>query len=120
MPIRITALVAVVLSSIFGQGESPRVEVRYVANSGMLVTVSDRRFLIDAPIREGIAPYATSSAQERQQLESASPPYADVDLLCPAWLRQDGACLRRRQIWCGLAQPLDDFNGRDEQRARIA
>lgn len=56
-------------------------EVRYVANSGMLVTVSDRRFLIDAPIRDGIAPYATSSAAERHLLEGARPPYDDVDAI---------------------------------------
>ena len=56
----------------------PAVDVRYVANSGMLVTVSGRRFLLDAPIRDGIAPYATSSAEERQRLESARPPYDEV------------------------------------------
>jgi L-ascorbate metabolism protein UlaG (beta-lactamase superfamily) len=57
------------------------VQARYVANSGMLVTVAGRRFLIDAPIREGIAPYATSSADERARLEGALPPYADVDAI---------------------------------------
>ena len=36
---------------------APATDVRYVANSGMLVTASGRRFLIDAPIRDGIAPY---------------------------------------------------------------
>jgi L-ascorbate metabolism protein UlaG (beta-lactamase superfamily) len=56
-------------------------DVRYVANSGMLVTASGRRFLIDAPIREGIAPYATSSAAERGSLEGARAPYADVDAI---------------------------------------
>ena len=56
-------------------------DVRYVANSGMLVTASGRRFLIDAPIREGIAPYATSSAAERASLEGARAPYADVDAI---------------------------------------
>ena len=47
----------------------------------MLVTASGRRFLIDAPIREGIAPYATSSAAERASLEGARAPYADVDAI---------------------------------------
>jgi len=55
--------------------------VRYVANSGMLVTVSGRRFLIDAPIREGLAPYATSSAAERALLEGAREPYDRVDAI---------------------------------------
>ena len=60
---------------------APATDVRYVANSGMLVTASGRRFLIDAPIREGIAPYATSSAAERGSLEGARAPYADVDAI---------------------------------------
>jgi L-ascorbate metabolism protein UlaG (beta-lactamase superfamily) len=56
-------------------------DVRYVANSGMLVTVSGRRFLIDAPIRDGIAPFATSSAEERVRLEGARAPYDNVDAI---------------------------------------
>jgi L-ascorbate metabolism protein UlaG (beta-lactamase superfamily) len=56
-------------------------DVRYVANSGMLVTISGRRFLIDAPIRNGIAPYATSSAEERARLEEARAPYDNVDAI---------------------------------------
>ena len=56
-------------------------DVRYVANSGMLVTASGRRFLIDAPIREGLAPYATSPAAERASLEGARAPYAHVDAI---------------------------------------
>jgi L-ascorbate metabolism protein UlaG (beta-lactamase superfamily) len=60
---------------------APSPEVRYVANSGVLVTVSGRRFLIDAPIRDGIPPYATSSAGEREALERARPPYHDVDVI---------------------------------------
>jgi L-ascorbate metabolism protein UlaG (beta-lactamase superfamily) len=56
-------------------------DVRHVANSGMLVTVSGRRFLIDAPIRDGIPPYATSSAAERTLLEEARAPYDKVDAI---------------------------------------
>ena len=55
--------------------------VRYVANSGMLVTVAGRRFLIDAPIRDGIAPYAVSTAAERALLEGARAPYDRVDAI---------------------------------------
>lgn len=54
------------------------IRLRYVANAGVLATVEGRSFLIDAPIREGIAPYATSPAEERRRLESASAPYDDV------------------------------------------
>ena len=47
----------------------------------MLVTTAGRRFLIDAPIRESLAPYATSSPAERASLEGARAPYADVDAI---------------------------------------
>ena len=56
-------------------------DIRYVANSGMLVTVAGRRFLIDAPIRQGIAPYAVSPDQERALLESAQAPYDRIDAI---------------------------------------
>jgi L-ascorbate metabolism protein UlaG (beta-lactamase superfamily) len=79
------ALALLIASSVTGQpapAKPPQaVAVRHVANSGMLVTAGGRRFLIDAPIREGIAPYATSSAAERDLLEGARAPYADVDAI---------------------------------------
>lgn len=56
-------------------------EVRYIANSGMLVSVEGRRFLIDAPLRDGLPPYATSSVAERAMLEEARGAYADVDAI---------------------------------------
>jgi L-ascorbate metabolism protein UlaG (beta-lactamase superfamily) len=55
--------------------------LHYVANAGVLVTVEGRRFLIDAPIRDGIAPYATSPADERARLEGATAPYDAVDAI---------------------------------------
>jgi hypothetical protein len=56
-------------------------QIRYVANSGMLVVAAGRRFLIDAPIRDGIPPYATSTAAERTLLENARAPYDAVDAI---------------------------------------
>jgi L-ascorbate metabolism protein UlaG (beta-lactamase superfamily) len=47
----------------------------------MLVTVEGRTFLIDAPIRDGIVPYATSPSVERGRLEEARPPYDGVDAI---------------------------------------
>ncbi len=63
--------------------------VRHVANSGMLVEVAGRRFLIDAPIRDGIAPYATSSPAERAALERARGPYAGVDAILVTHWHED-------------------------------
>ena len=84
----IAATALVLLWTLIGRGEpavSPRLQattdVRYVANSGMLVAISGRRFLIDAPIRDGIPPYATSSATERTLLEAARAPYDSVDAI---------------------------------------
>lgn len=56
-------------------------DIRYVANSGMLVSVAGRRLLVDAPIREGIAPYAVSSDSERALLEGARAPYDRIDAI---------------------------------------
>ena len=80
----LAAVMSLLISGLAGQPAapaSPAGEVRYVANSGMLVVVSGRRFLIDAPIRDGIPPYATSAGAERALLEGARAPYADVDAI---------------------------------------
>jgi L-ascorbate metabolism protein UlaG (beta-lactamase superfamily) len=57
---------------------SPPVALRYVANAGVLLTISGANILIDAPIRDGIPPYATSSAAQRETLEQARSPYDRV------------------------------------------
>ena len=48
------------------------------------MTVAGRRFLIDAPIRDGIPPYATSSAAERTRLGAERAPYDNVDAILVA------------------------------------
>jgi glyoxylase-like metal-dependent hydrolase (beta-lactamase superfamily II) len=68
---------------------SAPVSVRYVANAGVLVEMAGARVLIDAPVREGIPPYATSSADERTRLERAQPPYADVDAILVTHWHED-------------------------------
>ena len=72
-------LAAAALLLVLAQAAGP--QIHYVANSGMLVTVSGRRFLIDAPIRDGIPPYPVSSPEERARLEGARPPYDAVDAI---------------------------------------
>jgi L-ascorbate metabolism protein UlaG (beta-lactamase superfamily) len=52
--------------------------LRYVANAGVLLSIGGTDLLIDAPIRDGIPPYATSSASEREKLEQARSPYDRV------------------------------------------
>jgi L-ascorbate metabolism protein UlaG (beta-lactamase superfamily) len=70
-------------------GRSRGPDIRYVANSGMLVTLDGRRFLVDAPIRDGIAPYATSSTDERARLEGARAPYDNVDAVLVTHWHED-------------------------------
>ena len=60
---------------------SGRAAVRYVANAGVLVEAEGASFLIDAPIRDGLVPYATSPIDERAHLEQATGPYANVDAI---------------------------------------
>jgi L-ascorbate metabolism protein UlaG (beta-lactamase superfamily) len=63
--------------------------VRYVANAGMLVSVDGHDFLIDAPIRDGIAPYPTSAPDQRRRLESALPPYDRVEAILVTHWHED-------------------------------
>ena len=81
----ITSMIAVMTfastSTSTSTSMSSAVAVRYVANAGVLVTLDGAKVLIDAPIREGIPPYATSDAAERERLEGAKPPYDRVDAI---------------------------------------
>jgi L-ascorbate metabolism protein UlaG (beta-lactamase superfamily) len=63
--------------------------LRYVANAGVLLTTGGVRFLIDAPVREGIPPYATGSRDERERLERAQPPYDRVDAILVTHWHED-------------------------------
>ncbi len=79
-----TSLAAPLLAvGVVSQAGGPDTQtiIRYVANAGMLVTVDGHDVLIDAPIREGIAPHPTSSTDERRRLESARPPYDRVEAI---------------------------------------
>jgi L-ascorbate metabolism protein UlaG (beta-lactamase superfamily) len=75
---------ALALASV---GAAP--EIRYIANAGMLVSTPGARFMIDAPIRDGIAPYANSSAAERTLLENARAPYDAVDAILVTHWHED-------------------------------
>ena len=72
---------AATITASSSQAPSAGPQLRYVANAGMLLTLEERKFLIDASIREGIAPYATSPENERRLLEGANPPYDIVDAI---------------------------------------
>jgi L-ascorbate metabolism protein UlaG (beta-lactamase superfamily) len=75
------------LADALGSGDTA--VVRYVANAGVLVELDGHRLLIDAPIRDGLAPYATSTADERQRLEHAEPPYDRIDAILVTHWHED-------------------------------
>ena len=59
MLIRVIAAALLALASSAVQERAApagRVDVRYVANAGVLVTMDGRKLLIDVPIRDGIPP----------------------------------------------------------------
>jgi L-ascorbate metabolism protein UlaG (beta-lactamase superfamily) len=79
------AFVALTLVPVIrpGAAQSPRspgdgCAIRYVANAGILFESHATSFLIDAPIRESIPPYAAPDAAERRTLEGARPPFDRV------------------------------------------
>lgn len=49
-----------------------------VANAGVLFRSGDSAFLLDAPFRDGVSPYATPSPEQRLRMETAAAPYDRV------------------------------------------
>jgi len=77
----LAGFLALVVLAAMSAPAAPALGIQYVANAGVLVRIGDARFLIDAPIRDGIPPYATSDAATRAQLEAAQPPFDRVDAI---------------------------------------
>ena len=71
-------LFTAVLLAAAPSGATEPLRLRYVANAGVMLTLDGHKILIDAPIRDGIKPYATSTADERRRLEGATVPYDGV------------------------------------------
>ena len=63
--------------------------VRYVANAGVLLESNGRKLLLDAPIRDGIPPYAVPGDDERRRLERAEPPYDNVSAILVTHWHED-------------------------------
>ena len=63
--------------------------LRYVANAGVLLETGTSKFLIDAPIRESIPPYARPDDEMRSRVESAKPPYDGVTAILVTHWHED-------------------------------
>jgi len=53
----------------------------YVANEGFLIASGDRRVLVDALFRDGVAGYPVSSSETRDLMERGAAPFDGVDLV---------------------------------------
>jgi len=56
-------------------------EITYVGNEGFFLSYAGRGVLIDALVRRGIPPYVTASAEQRERIERAEPPFDQVQLV---------------------------------------
>ena len=63
--------------------------VRYVANAGVLFETGTSKFLIDAPIRDSIPPYAAPDDDLRNRVETAQPPYDGVSAILVTHWHED-------------------------------
>jgi L-ascorbate metabolism protein UlaG (beta-lactamase superfamily) len=104
-PLVLVALLVAVSSGLAAQKSAPppvpapaaaavaaqpsALRVRYVANAGVLLNIDGQEVLIDAPIRDGISPYATPSADERQRLERAEAPFDNVSVILVTHWHED-------------------------------
>src|SRR5215204_6090216 len=65
------------------------IEVRYIANEGVLVSSPDKRILIDGLHRRYKDDYAFLPDAEREKIESARPPFDKVDLVLVSHMHGD-------------------------------
>lgn len=69
--------------------ESAKVEVRYIANEGVLVSTRDKRILIDGLHRRYGPEYAYLPDDEREKIETAKPPFEYIDLILVSHMHGD-------------------------------
>ena len=74
----LSAVLSAVLAPASPQQRGDECAIIYVANAGVLFETSGQKFLFDAPIREGIPPYATPGPDEHRRLETAAPPFDNI------------------------------------------
>lgn len=65
------------------------VEVRYIANEGVLISSKDKRVLIDGLHRQYGPEYAYLPDAEREKIETAQPPFEKIDLLLVSHMHGD-------------------------------
>ncbi len=66
-----------------------KVEVRYIANEGVLISSGDKRVLIDGLHRRYEDAYPYLPDQEREKIETAKPPFENIDLVLVSHMHGD-------------------------------
>lgn len=69
--------------------EPSTVEVRYIANEGVLISSRDKRVLIDGLHRRYDDEYAFLPDAEREKIETAKPPFDAIDLVLVSHMHGD-------------------------------
>jgi hypothetical protein len=68
-------------------GQSPTLDVTFVANEGVLIRTPQSRVLIDAIFGSGLESYGAAPPAMRTALEKARPPFDEVDLVLATQMR---------------------------------
>ena len=69
--------------------DGSKVEVRYIANEGVLISSTDRRVLIDGLHRKYRDAYAYLPDREREKMETAAAPFDSIDLVLVSHMHGD-------------------------------
>ncbi len=69
--------------------QNSSVEVRYIANEGVLISSKDKSVLIDGLHRQYGPDYAYLPDTEREKIETAQPPFEGIDLLLVSHMHGD-------------------------------
>ena len=69
--------------------QTPTVEITYIANEGVLISSGGKQVLIDGLHREYERDYAFLPPAEREKIETAKPPFAEVDLVLVSHRHRD-------------------------------
>ena len=71
-------------------GEAPAsLEITYIANEGVLIASGDEQVLIDGLHRPYYPEYAALPPGQREQIETARPPYDEIDVILVSHIHRD-------------------------------
>ncbi len=81
-------LLPVILGKVGAEGDDG-VTITYIANEGVLIAHEDSQVLIDGLHRPYRPAYAVLPTEERQHIETAQPPYDEIDVILVSHVHRD-------------------------------